>query len=59
MALFEMPVANSQLLSALIIDGGIREPVVMTGAVRANHCIPMDQGIFYFEVQILECARDE
>jgi hypothetical protein len=26
--------------------------------VRANHCIPMDNRIFYFEVEILECGKN-
>lgn len=30
----------------------------MFGAVRANHCIPKAEGIFYFEVEVLECQKD-
>ncbi|KAK4222102.1 ankyrin repeat-containing domain protein [Podospora fimiseda] len=38
--------------------GGVKEKFTATGAVRANHCIPMDDGIFYFEVEVLEYPED-
>ncbi|KLU81873.1 hypothetical protein MAPG_00954 [Magnaporthiopsis poae ATCC 64411] len=47
-------------LSSLIVGWGIedKKAAPCTCSVRANHCIPMDKGIFYFEVEVLDCAVD-
>lgn len=26
------------------------------GTVRADYCVPIDKGIFYFEVEVMECG---